>query len=333
MPDEMGNPVPDTTAQDDALTATGGDADKTPPDQDTEPIASTQEEEQSETAPDEEEEESAETVADKDELDDETIEAIIEAYRDKVLKSKRLQSDIDRIVRSQVDRQVSERIRTSETESESERLVNQGKAAAKNIADLADAAQRELEKATKGEDFDGSVFKPGELVRHLGEYGLAVQSYINSQVDTALQSAWDATFDESEGLPPLSDEQADDLSGLVETFNRMKNDPRQSDKSRPYLLGSLFKFIASRGKEAGAAQERERSEKARSVRDKIAGKNAVAAAKAKLESSRRPPAAPASKPKPAGSGNLMDDYRAAKKAGDTAKAQSIVDQMATEAFR
>lgn len=331
-PEATGGDGTDTTAQDDAQTPTSDDADVASEEQGTEQATSTEEEESPETAPGDEEGEGEEGADLRlDELSDEDLEALLAAYKDRFLKSKDLQSEIEKLVRRQVERQVSERTRGYEAETAEERLIEQGKQAARSVASLADLAQKELAKAAKGEDFNADLFKPEEMVRHLGEYGTAVQSIVNNQFDMAIQAAWESVFSD-EGLPALSEEQAEELADVLETFNRMKGDPRQAPKSKDYFFSSLLQFVAARGAEFGAAQERDRAAKAKTVSEKIAGKNALAAAKAKLESARRPPSAPKSKPTPK-SGDLMEAYREAKKAGDKVRAQELVDEMALQGIR
>lgn len=317
-------PPPDTTAQEDAPTPP-------PP---VEPEARLEvpgTEQEAETAPaPEEEPEKAEGADVTAELDEETLEAIAEVYRDRLLSSKALGDQVQQAVRKEVERQVTQTTRVQDAGSRSELLINQGKAAARAVAEIAESAQRELGKAAKGEDFKSELVKPEELVGHLGKYGTAVSAYVSDQFDVAVESAWDAVFSD-DGLPPLSEEQAGELAGMIEIFHRMEGDPRQATQSKPYFFANLFRFIAARGLECGATQERTRSEKAKTIGEKIVDKNAIAAAKAKIEKERTPPTAPKSRPRAPTGGATDAAYQEAKKAGDHDRAQSIVDQMAAAA--
>src|SRR3990170_3134315 len=329
-PEDTDRETVDTTTQPDALTPPPStESPETPATTDT-----------AETAPDSAEEGESADEADTteeprvtDELDDETLSTLAEAYGDRLLATEQLREQVNRAVSKEVERQVRRTLREREVESQSGDLISVEQAAAQEINRIFSSARSELDKASKGEDFDAAVFNTESLAKHLGSYGSAAQSRAERQVDAAIEGAWDDVFS-GDSLPVLSDDQAEELSGITETFNRMRGDPKQSERARSFLFSSLFKFVADRAIETGAVKERERVEKARSASEKIAGKNAIAAAKAKIEKERTPPATPKSSPTEPSVGNLSDEaYAKAKAAGDFAKAQAIVDARARRAFR
>lgn len=326
FPGETGGGDGDDSAEDDAQNLTSDS------DEEVEPVDQDTETEDGKKAPGPEEKESEEEEADTGELDDETLETIAEAYRDRLVKSKHISDLVSKEVRREVERQVSQKTRTSDAESRSGDLIGKGRSAAKAIVDLATIARGELVKAAKSEDFSTDLISDDKLAEHLRDYGAAVVAYNSNRWDSAIEDGWDKTFDGDDGLPALSDEQADELAEIVNTFRRMEGDPRQEAEARPYFISNLFKTLVALGRTDGVAQERARLSKSKVAADKIAGKNAVAAAKAKLSKDKAPPRV-GGKGSPARiTGDPYEEYDKAIDAGDTDRAQSIVEQLSKQGF-
>ncbi|KKN82247.1 hypothetical protein LCGC14_0310600 [marine sediment metagenome] len=328
-PDETGDtPASDDSAEDDAPKTT---SESTEEEASVEPDTDQTSEDESETAPDPDAETKEEEEADDaGELDDETIDALGEAYKDRFLKSKPLADEVSKQVRREVERQVSQRVRSVETESRSGDLVTRGKLAAKAVADFATEARAELAKAAKQEDFRSDIVDPEKVVGHLSDYGTAVSAHVSGQFDSAVEKAWASVFDGDEGLSELSEDQAGELAEMVETFRRMEGDARQAEAAKPYFFTSLFRTLVGLGRAEGQEIEKSRASKAKTAGEKIVGKNAVAAAKAKLAKEKAPPKTP----KSSGpiTGNLEDQYDKAVAAGNTTRAQSIVDQLSKQGW-
>lgn len=307
-------PSPDTAAPEETPKAeVPGEPEAAP---EAEPEAEPEEEE---AAP---EEEPAEVPEDTT-LDDETISALSDAYGDKLLQTKSIKDAVAAQVKQEVRRQVEDATRGADAQNEVTALIERAKQAVVGIAQAVGSAKTELEKAQRGEEFSTSTLEPEKLEAHLRDYGSAIVADAARTYDTAIERGFDEVF--SEVLPQLTDEQAEELAGIAMTYERMKGDPRQSPKATDYFVNNLFRFVASRATEHGTQAERDRLAKSRTVREKIASKNAVTAAKADLAKEKVPPQAPASAPREGG--YTQEDYDKAKDAGDYDRAQDIADAM------
>ena len=266
-----------------------------------------------------------------EDLSDEDLDAIAELYGERLLKSKTLDSRLSKLVGKEVERQVSERARAQETTAQVDTLVARGKTAAQSLYSVVDAAQKELAKAQKGEDFSADVLSPDKFVADMRDFGSAVAADVARTFDQAVEDAWDEVF--SEVLPAVAEEQVGDAVALVETYQRMRADPRQAPQAEAYFFKGLLKFVAERGREFGEKDAIERMGKAKPLLEKISSRNAVAAAKAKIEGQKNPPATPKSKPTDIGAAISDEAYDKAKAEGNNALAQQIVDEMARRRAR
>ncbi len=300
-----------------------------PQDGEEEPKAGEGTEEESTAPGPDDESETEEETDDEGELDDETIETLSEAYRERIMKSKAVSDLVNQQIRREVERQVSQRVRGAETETRSEDLASRGRRTAQAVVDLASAVQTEFVKASKGENFKSDVLTPEIMTQRVGEYGTAIAAYISTQFDSAIEEGWDSIFEDA-GLPAMSDEQAGELAEMVETFRRMEGDTRQAANAKPYFFTRLFKTLVELGRADGIAKEQSRQSKAKTATEKIVGKSAVAAAKAKLAKEKAPPRT--GKSTPAVTGDPLDAYDKAVAAGDKDRAQSIVDQLAKQGW-
>ncbi|KKN72532.1 hypothetical protein LCGC14_0410360 [marine sediment metagenome] len=253
------------------------------PDADTEKTADTKEEEPKE--------------ADEPwELDDDTIEAIADSYGDKLASTKGIKDIVAKSVKDEVARQVREYQSATDGQGQAEQLVNQGRVAAEKMQQFATKAAGELAKAANGEEgIDANVFDKTEFIGSLEQYGSATALYERHIFESATQDGFDHVF--ADVLPELSDEHREELQGIVNTANRMRGDPRQSQRADAYWMRELLGFVANRATENGRTLEHQQLTNRRAVKGKIADSNAVTAAKAKIEASKQPPRVPKSDPK------------------------------------
>lgn len=285
-----------------------------------------------ETAPD------ADATADADEpakeeeesedLDDDTLDAIAEAYGERLLKGKRLSTTVAKQVREEVSRQVREQQSATDSTSRIDQLISQGKTAAESMQRLAGAATEELKKAVDDEAYtpNANIFDPREFATSMEQYGAATAQYERHVLETATQEGFDSVF--GEVLPELSDEQVDDLKTLASNTNRMRGDSRQYNKADGYWMSELIQFVAKRAMEHGAEGERTRLASRSVVKGKIAGTNAVKAARAKIEADKGPPRTPKSDPTPTITEFSEAGYREIKKTNDPVKIQDYTNRWA-----
>ena len=197
----------------------------------------------------------------------------------------------------------------------------------KVAADLRKAADEdEPDIQAIAKSINSSIFNPTQMQQAIIQYGSAVVAAEKSRFDKAIEEGFDAVFQDM--LPSFSDEQAGELEKILETARRMEGDPNQAAAAPNYFVSSLIKFVAERGVDHGAEQERKRLESRKTLTDKIAGSNAIAAAKAKLERERAPPASPKSVPTGDDATPSLETYNRLKKEGRYAEAQQVVDEMA-----
>ena len=254
-------------------------------------------------------------------LDQDTLDAIVATYGDRLRKSKGMEETITRDIKDEVARQVRGYVSTTDSQSQVDQLIGRGKAAAANIQRLADAAKTEL---GKGEEADPNVFDSKELITSLEQYGSATAMYERHILETATQSGFDGIF--GDVLPELSDTSSEELSTITNTVNRMRGDQNQFSKADGFWMSELLKFVAHRGMEHGAEQERNRVVSKQTVKERIVNSNAVTAAKANLEAAKAPPRTPKSEPREAIPEFSEEGYRKMKEAGDNVKTQEYVNR-------
>ena len=314
----------DTPAQEDASTPTPDEQEplQTGPDD-----ADAVKEETVEEEPAPDGEEAADEEGDETEdLTDDDLEAIAEVYGDRIIASKKLGDRIAKSVGDEVKRQVTEQTRSREQASQVDELVARGRNAAQGLYEYVDTAQKELAKANKGEDFSSDGLDKEKFVAHMRDFGSSIAADVARNFDQAVEAAWDEVF--SEVLPAVAEEQAGEAVTLVETYQRMRADPRQAPQAESYFFKGMLKFVAERGVDYGRKDAIEKMGKAKPLRDKITNRNAAAAAKAKIESQKNPPRTPESKPTSIASAFSDEAYEKAKEAGDTELAQKIVNEQA-----
>lgn len=260
-----------------------------------------------------------------EDLDDETTDALIDAYGDKFLASKKLSDRINRMVQTQVEQQVAERTRTLETQGEVANLIERGRRAVTGLTSLAQNAKAELDKAAEGTEFNANVFDPKVFMDHLSDYGQAIVAQVAGRYDGAIQSSIEYML--TQRLPELTDEQAQEFLGIVQTASRMDGDPKQRSNAKAYFVGASMNFLIDRALEMGAAMETERLSKKTTAAEKIAKSTAIKAAAAKLAKDKAPPATPANLPQQGAPTGAFDrEYYRKLKATDPQKAQDYVQQ-------
>lgn len=276
--------------------------------------------------------EKEEDDADEDELPevtDEELESILDALDERLLAHPRIQKVLDERAKADADRRYEERRKAESVGQESERLIRQGRTAVENVYGLFNKLNDNLDKAAKGEDVDESVkFNRDDLISELGAFGAAAvaEAYVSAD------SAFTAAFTEGAKLGgKFTDEEVEVVKATVQTAQRILNDPKQGRaESYAHLLTETTKFLVDRAKKAGKAEAEAAFLKKRDALKKVVGGNETKAAIAKIANARKKlPAGPAATPAVATTGRAdIDAYRAAKAAGDYAKADEIAQQMA-----
>ena len=256
-------------------------------------------------------------------LDEETLEALAEAYEDGLLKTKRLKGRVTKSIKEEVARQVRDHVSTVDSQSKVEQFISQGDEASKKMGALVTAAKEELGKASRSEEFSADVLNSQEFVEAFHNYGASTAQYERHVLETATQEGFDQVF--GNALPTLSDDQSEELNGIANTRARMQGDQRQSAKADKYWLTELLNFVAQRGIEHGATQEGVKLASKKTVRDKIAGTNAVKAAKASLEKGKTPPRTQKSDPRSVGVEYSEEGYQKIKQTNDPVKIQDYVN--------
>lgn len=315
----LGGEQEDSTESTDAATAGESSDEDAGADDDADSSAGNEADDEGEEGADEDEPE---------DVTDEELETILDALEDRILKNPRVQQKLDEQARAEADRRYEERRKAETVSQESERLIRQGRTAVENVYNLFDKLNGNLASAIKGDDIDESVkFDRDSLMKELGAFGAAAVAEARRDSDTAFADA----FREGATLGgEMTDEDKTKVIGIVQTAQRIANDPEQGrSASLAYLFRENVKFLVERAKEAGKAEATAEFAKKRDALKKVTGENGTRAAIAKITNSRKklpakPAATPAQTTQPRAD---MEAYRAAKAAGDFAKADEIAAAM------
>jgi len=279
---------------------------------------------------DDEADEEGETAADDElpEVTDEDLENILDALDDRLLAHPRIQKVLEEKAKADADRRYEERRQAESVGQESERLIRQGRTAVDNVYTLFTKLDGELQKAIRGDDVDGSVkFDRDALMSELGAFGAAAVAEARTDSDRAFAQA----FREGAQLGgDMTEEEKASVIKIVQTAQRIANDPAQgSGASLGHLFKENIKFLVDRAKKAGAAEAEASFSKRRAAMEKVVGTNGTKAAVAKLANTRKNlPTKPTTVPaQAAASGGGMEAYKAAKAAGDYARADEIMAEM------
>ena len=269
-------------------------------------------------------EEVVETTPDDAELDDETLETISDAYLDRLLETKTFGKAYEERLNQEIERRSQDYEREQRASGESEAVLNRGKVALANLRNAFSAAKEQIDKAVEAEleDLDPSVVDQGSLLSNLREYGDAIELQVTGSFDRAIGKAFTDLL--RTDLPQLTEDHANELAGILTKANSLSADPQ---KSRDFFFGNVLKFIAARSREYGAIDALRRLDSKKTLKDKIASQNAVAAAKAKIERTKNPPKPTSAVPAKSNlDGISLEDYRAAKKEKNFERAQEIADE-------
>lgn len=279
-----------------------------------------------EARPEEEEEEKEEEPA---ELDEETLEAIVEALGDKLASHPKVREKITPELEQALRKQYEQQLIAEQTKAQREQFVQRGRQAVQDLAVTFESLSGALKKLQEGDEVELKDLPTREqIVEKVAAFGTAVYHDITAEYD----SAYTAGFAEAAQMVGLTPEDVQTVQELVQTASRMQGDPNQAPHAKAYLFGETMKLIARRALETGKKQGAEEVQTKRKALEKIASANALKVALAKTASKKLPPAVPLS---PAASSpgttfaDLLAQYEAARDKGDAAEADRISFEMAT----
>jgi hypothetical protein len=283
-----------------------------------------------EAAPEAEDTESEESAEQETDLSDDDIAAIIDVYGDRILTSGKLADANAKSIRDEVAKQVATANHTREVEGENAGVVEKGRTAVTAFTQAVENYRAEFKKAGAGESFNAAIADGDELGGLLKDFGSAVLAGTQGTYERAIQAGFNSVL--SNDLPELSDKQAEELTGITDTWNRMKNDPQQANVAQAFLVSKLWEFATPLLKAAGAQEERSRAKKGQPLKERIAGTNAIAAAKAAIEKQKVPPKGSADAPR-GRPGATIEEYERLVGEGKFDKAQEVVNAMERAASR
>ena len=281
----------------------------------------------SDDAASDEESEDDEAEDNEADWDDDTVDAVWDAYRDRFLDRDSIKKEMSRTIKQQVEDQVSKRLKTQEVEDQRDQAATQGRESVDRLKRQMDSVVAELKNAGEGEDFDASVLDLQEYGRNLHSFGRSIADEVSTRYDSALKDSIETAL--TDAIPELTEDQVEEFNGILNVAERMEGDPRQYEQAKHYFVGNMLTFLLERAKDAGALDERVRQQTKSKVGKKIADSNAVKAAQAKLAGKKKvPPSTPKNKPvaRPAG-GKEWDSahYRSLKRGDNPQEAQAYVD--------
>lgn len=315
----------DTIVQDKTEDTDEEDSTEGVQDQDTEQESTEEESEDTEAAPGEDETEGDEPVR----LDPEVISELAKAYAEELLSTEELKKRVDAAVETQVKKQAAEQQFNARAESEVQALIEQGNKAVDGMFGLLEAAQEEFGKAGREEDFDSNILKAEDFGKHLDNYGMAIVAEVKGRYNRALDRTVLETLNE---LPTLSQEQANEVSAILQTAKRMEGDGQQAPQAAYFVTNSLVRFLLKTARDVAILEERERVQNRQTVARKVTDPAIVKAAAAKLakQQGKTPPKTPPGS-KTETDGDVSEEaYVRAKKEGRFADAQRIVDRMSRQ---
>lgn len=276
------------------------------------------------------EEPAASEGEDNTELDDDTLAALATMYPDKLLATEGLKATVDKRVQDEVETQLRTTASQQDNATRVQEVIDQGKAAATRMGQLAEAANEMQTKAAAIEEsgIEGTAFDAKEFKDNLTNYGAAVVAELTQRYDNAFTSGVQGVLNR---MPELTADQQGEIGKIVETAKRMEGDPEQAAASKQFFTGAVLEFLHDAALEIGANQERSKLLELGKNSKLISESTAVKAAAARIVKNRGnpPPATPgptAVTVEGAPSGEYNSDYyRGLKKEGKHAEAQAYVD--------
>jgi|FLYL01.1.fsa_nt_gi hypothetical protein len=311
-----------------------GDDDVESEDTEEEGAGEEESEEEVEEEPEEEEEEAEEEEESLplEDLSDEDLELFLEAFEERLLNSPKIQKKLEERARQEAERRFEERLRAEQTSKETELIISQGRQAVESIYNVFNRLRDAASKLAEGEEVNESDLQvdPNELMQHLGAFGAAAVAETRRTIDNAFSIAF------REGVTsvmPLTEEEKNEVVKIVQTAQRIANDPRQGqDKATEFLFTESVKLLVQRAKEAGRKEALAEVKKKQEALKRITSENALKAAVARVASTRKklPPRTPGQAPQSQSipAKPTLEDYRAAKAAGDYERADAILAAMA-----
>jgi hypothetical protein len=282
-------------------------------------------------APDEDGEPAA--ASDVTELDDETLAKLAEGYKERLLATPEFQKSMEDLVRQQVERQGQEYQHQAQNEAREAALLQQGEAAVDKLFAMFEAAQTELGKAAREEEYtpqDG-LLDVEQLETHLKSYGTAVMK----ETDGRYHQMFDrAAMAQLATLPTLTDEQRTEIRTVLNNAKRIQEDPSQGAAAAfAYSSGPVLGFLLARAREQAVAEERQRVASRSTVAAKVTDSVATKAAAAKLAAERgntAPNDPPGAKTETASANGAPSQalYEQLSREGKHDEAQRVVDKMA-----
>lgn len=287
---------------------------------------------ESSTEPEEEEDLSSESSTEF-ELDDETLDALITAYGDKLAEHPSLKSRLE----EEIQRRQQELIEQSTLESRArqtrEAVLVQGREAVAGLAKAVEEYRQALERLEEGDEIDLNKLPSIEDVqRHVATFGTAVYADVTAEYDQAFAQAVMDTAKEV----TLTPQDAEEIAKIVATAQRMEGDERQADRAKSYLFGGVLKVLVNRAKDIAKEEARAELDKKRSAVEKIANSNALKVALAKQAGKKIPPAttggSTSSAPESLSREDLLRAYEAARDRGDIAEADRLAFELSRRKF-
>ena len=273
-----------------------------------------------------------ESDADDDiELTNEDIETFLDAAEDRIIKSPRMQRAIEQLAKSAADKMSAQRLEQTEVSEETQRLIEKGGTAAKNIEALFGKAGETLAQYVAGNEVEEEVvLDPEALKGHLKDFAVAAAVRTRQSYDKAFAT----TFREVAPLTgkAFTDDEAKEVIKIVETADRIRNDPEQGEMAATaYLFKESTKYLVERALKSGAEVEREEATKRRAATKRVIGdRTSTTTAMAKIAAKRKKvaPKSPKAEPSSVQPEFSIEAYRAAKLAGKPDEADRIMTGMA-----
>ena len=275
----------------------------------------------------------AESDADDDiELTDDDIETFIDAAEERIIKSPRMQKIVEQLAKSTADKMSAQRLEQTEVSQETQRLIEKGGTAAKEIETLFGKAGETLAEYVAGREVEEEVvLNPEDLRSHLRDFAVAAAVRTRQSYDNAFAT----TFREVAPLTgkAFTEDEAKEVIKIVQTADRIRQDPEQGEMAATaYLFKESTQYLVERALVSGATAEKEEAAKRRKATKRVIGdKTSTTTAMAKIAARRKKvaPKPPKAEPSSGGVGEFtMEAYRAAKLAGNPDEADRIMTGMA-----
>lgn len=232
------------------------------------------------------------------ELDDDTVQILGKAYKEKLLEVPEIKEEIERIAQENVNQRLREQARLDEVKSDVDKTIERGKIAIQAVNGSLNNAREAIKAAIENNEPLSEkaleALNPELIAAGLRDYGQSIIAATELALDSSIEDSFDRVF--STTLPEMTEDQARQLATIVHTAERMKGDPRQANMARPFFFAGLLHFVATCGIQTGMAKAQQAAGEKSKAAERIAKSNAVKAAKAGLERNKLPPKTPASVP-------------------------------------